>query len=563
MPCTNPYARTNCSDSTIQHPPLAQLEFNPEPEEFCQFKLPSQDDDDSSVDEVDATVQTLSHTANLEQPNEEGVGAAVFCLPTQEDSSSDEEEVERTGSAVLGDPSCSRAQFGSALETIAETDQISSAPANPYASESKLGGFTTNYQVASDSGKESDENSACYSPRPPDPMATSTVEPNKRRKRVIADTQDSELNEPASSFVGSTQHIASTDSVIVKKKHRNALVIDDTPLSNKQREQDTTKSRLGGSGLTDTPPQHTPATTGNLATGSDLTNTPSVAEILDVDSVKCGVCGSCTIRMKDPLILCDGCNVAVHVSCLPSSVNDFVSDEKKEWFCEVCRFLHKNSGTNIQTPTCSSCGGSTGLLTQRTQVNGKWEHIRCPQPQRKRTTTASLSNDRQPLVDVLQNKNSAVTNAQQDDWQKRRKRVREHFIDHEALADSSDEDEPEDEVAAVEAAEAAESSFINDSSQMGYSQEDDSLDKAEHNLRNSGSEHRALDAHHAKLREFDTPKFNRRQNRYSLAGNSPDSCSGLGNLHFVRSVLEHYKQGGDPDDIERFYNELKEDDEEV
>jgi hypothetical protein len=140
------------------------------------------------------------------------------------------------------------------------------------------------------------------------------------------------------------------------------------------------------------------------------------------------------------------------------------------------------------------------------------------------------------------------------------------LIDAEAGIDSEEDpdgdDAEEDDIRRMEE-EEFNSSFINDSSQLGEYTQDEldlaDLDEDDDNI------HRRLDAEDIRKKQFATPILNRRmiKNRDSLetqgsSGETPTSCSqhGLGNMHFIRSVLEHHRNGGDADDIERMYNEI-------
>jgi PHD-finger len=171
------------------------------------------------------------------------------------------------------------------------------------------------------------------------------------------------------------------------------------------------------------------------------------------------------------------------------------------------------------------------------------------------------------------------------------------FLDLEAAIGSDDDvegdGEEEDDLSAIESEEAFLSSFINDSSQLGgYSQEDD-LDRADPDAHaggagagagaggesprnNDATLHRTLDMDRERRLAFATPALTRRQhrrnrlrsNRESLAtlsssattatpASAPSSIKGLGRMHFVRSVLEHHRRGGDADDVEALYRNLE------
>jgi Fanconi anemia group M protein len=149
--------------------------------------------------------------------------------------------------------------------------------------------------------------------------------------------------------------------------------------------------------------------------------------------------------------------------------------------------------------------------------------------------------------------------------------LRSKFIESEALIDSDEDmegdDEELDELQKIdEEEELAALDFINDSSQLGYSQ--DELDKVDPG--ESQTLHRMFDVENERKRQFSTPIFNRRMRirRDTIDSQDSDawgaspssskrsSLKGLGNCHFIRSVIEHARQGGDAEDIEALYNEI-------
>jgi ERCC4-related helicase len=157
---------------------------------------------------------------------------------------------------------------------------------------------------------------------------------------------------------------------------------------------------------------------------------------------------------------------------------------------------------------------------------------------------------------------------------------RSKFIDDEAEIDSDEDIEGDDEELADirridEEEELAALDFINDSSQLGtYTQ--DALDRIEDNTEEEFTHegfdrHRQLDFEHDRNLQFATPILNRRMVRKNLdtediegcwsdpqfSGASRSSSQGLGNCHFIRSVLDHARQGGDVQDIEMLYKEIE------
>jgi hypothetical protein len=141
------------------------------------------------------------------------------------------------------------------------------------------------------------------------------------------------------------------------------------------------------------------------------------------------------------------------------------------------------------------------------------------------------------------------------------RRAGDCYIDNEALIDTDDDidgDEDESELARLDQEEAIfAQGFINDSSQLGYTQ--DELDLLDPDSKISN--HRELDSARERANIFATPLLNRRMMKSSDTSGrrSSQSEQGLGKMHFIRSVLEHLRQGGDANDIEDFYQQVGED----
>jgi hypothetical protein len=143
-----------------------------------------------------------------------------------------------------------------------------------------------------------------------------------------------------------------------------------------------------------------------------------------------------------------------------------------------------------------------------------------------------------------------------------RKRKYASFFDEEARI-ASDEDMDGDEgdeehVRDIEEEEEFYGGFINDSSQLGFTQ--DELDRADPEEEGG---HRALDATRAQASVFATPVLNRQMRqpageRWSDAHSSvSSSIRGLGQMRFIRSVLEHHREGGEADEIEEAFHRLE------
>ena len=155
--------------------------------------------------------------------------------------------------------------------------------------------------------------------------------------------------------------------------------------------------------------------------------------------------------------------------------------------------------------------------------------------------------------------------------EKRRRAIQNNkFLDTAADIDT-DEDidgdvEEEESISRIEHEEGlSNDSFINDTSQLGHSSQD-SLEKADAKLA-EGVMHRELDTKKNLEGLISTPILNRRMKKKKkeiewdtpspMTPRSRESLKGLGNMHFVRSVIEHHKKGGESTELEKEYNMLQ------
>ena len=129
------------------------------------------------------------------------------------------------------------------------------------------------------------------------------------------------------------------------------------------------------------------------------------------------------------------------------------------------------------------------------------------------------------------------------------------FFDIEAEASTSEDDDNEDD----EDAPLSQDSFINDSSQLGFTQDMlDTLDCDKSHLSNSPVEmaiHRQVNMMQVQKETFATPILARNRNR-SPQLSIPSSEKNLGKMHFIRSVIEHHKKGGNADEIENEFHAI-------
>jgi hypothetical protein len=596
------------------YPPLRAVGA-PADEIFDEFKLPSQDDsssdesvasqpefklpsqDDSSSDEsvtsqppetVAPPIHPIESNRALRKQRDDSIEATndaddMFVLPTP-DSSSDEESL---GECVGREP---------AVASV-ESHQIGSALPLQQGFETDFGAARNIYRQEA---LEADSS-----------QAEEFVRTKRRKVLAIEDTPASSSSVCVESQIGSDPPlhqaldtcIASAGKIaqavdtpqtveFVRTKRRKVLAIEDTPESRGFRDEPNPTEQLGaGKKLQKCPAaESTPDSFGfkrfgtaainhraAAAAASGLTNTPD-DEVVEAESIVCAVCNSNTVLEEDPLILCDGmggrCSLAVHVTCYAATITDMAAT----WFCDPCQYRQSNNSNNIGTIMqkihCSSCGATSGAL-KRLESFDAWACVSCPptkkmknQLGRPRPSRLPGRRDRRPLTDVnpaVNDEEEDVDGDRDDDddvvrKKKRREKVLAKYVVDEAEgpSDMSDDDDPDLLRAIDEEEEDDQDGFINDSSQLGYTQ--DELDVADPDDSHDLGQHQALDAARENMRRFDTPVLNRRvrdKKTWSCSQESERSDRGLGNMHFIRSVLEHHRQGGDVNDIEAAYQELE------
>jgi ERCC4-related helicase len=154
---------------------------------------------------------------------------------------------------------------------------------------------------------------------------------------------------------------------------------------------------------------------------------------------------------------------------------------------------------------------------------------------------------------------------------RRRALLVRRFIDEEAgihSGDDADSDDEEDGIRQSEEEELSQSSFINDSLHLTQLSEDELARHDPDAVSQDGNFHRAFDSERERQHQFKTPVLNRRMKHRGQADNSwaqetpqsaPSSQKGLGNMNFIRSVLEHHRNGGRAEEIESFYHRIERD----
>ena len=178
---------------------------------------------------------------------------------------------------------------------------------------------------------------------------------------------------------------------------------------------------------------------------------------------------------------------------------------------------------------------------------------------------------------LLNSDHDESPNARRNRLRERRRQGLAKFVLEEAEIGSDQERDDFDEEAELRRIEEEEEgysqdSFINDNVVLTQHFSQDLLgevdpdaatitDGARANSSNNSMDHnshRALDALRERENQFKTPIFNRRMMRSTQDSSStPSSAQGLGNMHFIRGVLEHHRRGGNCDQIEAEYQRLE------
>ena len=160
-------------------------------------------------------------------------------------------------------------------------------------------------------------------------------------------------------------------------------------------------------------------------------------------------------------------------------------------------------------------------------------------------------------------KPSAAMNDESEDHKhqllQRRREVLNRFVVLEAENEDDDDDDSAEDgiVRRIEGEELSQNSFINDSTLLTQHFSQDELGAVDPDASTEiDFQHRAVDAQHERDNQFTTPLLNRRMKKRDDSQNSCPSQRGLGNMHFVRSVLEHHRSGGDAAEIESLYHKV-------
>ncbi|KAL3915808.1 MAG: hypothetical protein SGILL_005469, partial [Bacillariaceae sp.] len=298
-------------------------------------------------------------------------------------------------------------------------------------------------------------------------------------------------------------------------------------------------------------------------------------------------CDKCTHQSKSPFAAFDGSCIYCSKSdgamrnrdngwchCLCSMFEDKVSNSK----CTVCsrgRAVKCEECVETIHPHCALAANWTIVIPKTSGCN---QQMYCPQHTNRVVETndvrvissAKLKRNcsdgrpkkiqRKALQPVAEPDKESDEDEEKKERRKRRRDVLARFALEEADASDYDDADEEAEARRIEEEEDfSQDSFINDNAQLSQHFSQDELDVVDPDAAGGQIDysHRALDAQREIQNQFGTPIFNRRMRGDGDGSQSVASSQrGLGNMNFVRSVLEHGRQGGDAEEIERMYNQL-------
>lgn len=257
-------------------------------------------------------------------------------------------------------------------------------------------------------------------------------------------------------------------------------------------------------------------------------------------------CSSCS---KKGSVQCEKCSKATHPFCGLST----------GWMIAVNGATNGDSNPKLYCPShLPSHDNGLRILPKASRSNKKGL---------KRLKRAS--DDYEDMASTGSNQ-SQLSNVGNTDRARRRREVMARFVLEEAnIASDQDEDgdsAEEEEARRIEQEEGlSQDSFINDNPSLTQHFSQDELAEVDPDAAEDGESedrfdysHRALDAQRDAQSLFSTPFFNRRMRQpESDTSSVPASQRGLGQMNFIRSVLDHHRQGGDADEIEQMYQQLE------
>ena len=92
----------------------------------------------------------------------------------------------------------------------------------------------------------------------------------------------------------------------------------------------------------------------------------------------CSICGADEADEENPIILCDGCDLAVHLGCY--GIDSMASLPEGDWMCDTCVARRLGSGSRKAPASlvCPLCPLASGAFKRTYQgEDGGWAHVSC------------------------------------------------------------------------------------------------------------------------------------------------------------------------------------------
>jgi len=353
-------------------------------------------------------------------------------------------------------------------------------------------------------------------------------------KRLRIGSEDSNEKENDGGKIAGSMGVENTPQSYFKSTlavtELSSNVLEDTPQTAAQDESHGTRKQKAPDFLTDTP----------------IVNTlKKIAE-----DIVCEFCASGNSTYTNPLVLCDGCNLGFHKECYGIKVD---IESVEPWYCNYCVASKKKSDQSA-SPQPRKLYKKSAKESSKPSKSISWN------------TNATAVGERTHLDDI---KEESPRTKKQRLRERRRQGLAKFVLDEAEMGSDQERDDAgeEEELRRIEAEEGAYSqdSFINDNAVLTQHFSQDILgdiDPDASSLSVAGtpgidpSSHRVLDAQRERENRFKTPNFNRRMMRPSTQ-DTPSSVQGLGNMNFIRSVLEHHRNGGDSNQIEAEFKRIE------
>ena len=291
-------------------------------------------------------------------------------------------------------------------------------------------------------------------------------------------------------------------------------------------------------------------------------------------------CSACSLYGA---VKCDKCQKCIHPYCAVEA----------GWTI-VCAH-HDNKSSQLLCPDHDDLRGYEllGVRIIRKRKNEDKNTDNSPRPKKlvrksSKATGTVIDLSKKQAATTLKNDREKILDDKAAKKERRRQGMSRFALEEAEIASDQEGGNEEDELRRIEAQEeecSSQNSFINDNSFLTQHFSQDDLGRIDPDANNSfdygnaittssshasvgnhqeNHTHRAFDAQLDRENRFKTPNFNRRMKRRQQhqpgSSGSPESSNtsssqrGLGNMNFIRSVLEHHRQGGDCDQIESYYH---------